>query len=303
MNKAAFTVEDDIRRMQDEVFQLRLQHTVLVEGRSDEYFWEHVLAQVIPQRFKIYSYVNIPAEYTSGKTTLTTYYLPHANRDLIICLDGDYDYLLDNQTLRRPFVFHTYVHSVENFLCFAPSLSNILATGTRRTHARFDFEEFFSKYSESVYDWLICQVYSKQTGRAEPETPPVFASITNPGEDLIILARQVRSQIRQRYLDLEQMPDFQTFIEALTGRGLTSQNAYLFIRGHDLLEKVTLKLLKQVAEPIIQHEFSTLSSQEKAAYLTYQKQHAFVNLLYQNTNISGCPFYQRVMEDVRLAFA
>jgi hypothetical protein len=303
MNKASFTVEDDIRRMQDEVFQLRLHHVVLVEGKSDEPFWERILERVIPSRFKIYSYVNFPTERSSSKSTLTAHYLPYSGRDLIFCLDSDYDYLLNNPNLRRPFVFQTYLHSVENFLCYSPSLANILALGTRTAQANFDFERFFSRYSESVHDWLICQLYFKQTNQVEIESPPAFDTLANPEEELIALKQQIDSQTERQLSTLGQEPDFQNFVRGLAALGLTPQSAYLFVRGHDLFERVTLKLLKKVAEPIIENEFLQLNNEEKAAYSAYQKQNAFAKLLYQNSNMDDCPFYERVVKDVRSAFA
>ncbi len=302
MNKSAFTIEDDIHRMQDEVFQLRLQHVVLVEGKSDEPFWKHVLEQAIPQRFKIYAYVNFPTPDSSGKTALTTHYLPYASRDLVFCLDSDYDYLLGNQHLQRPFVFQTYVYSVENFLCYAPSLTQILVIGTRTEQATFDFEHFFSRYSECVYGWLLCQLYTKLTNQTEQETPPVISAITNPDDNLIQLAQQVDDQIGLQFAVFKQSAEFENFTRQLINLGLNNQNAYLFIRGHDLLEKVTLKLLKQVAAPIIENEFSKLNNEDKAVYASYQKVNMFEKLLHQNITIENCDFYEKIISDIREAF-
>ena len=53
----------------------------------------------------------------------------------------------------------------------------------------------------------------------------------------------------------DKLSEFQFFKEKLIELGLTETNAYLFIRGHDLLENVVLKLLKYIAEPFIKTEF------------------------------------------------
>lgn len=299
----SFTVEDDIRRMKDEVFLLRLQHVVLVEGKDDVHFWGHILEPFAPQQFKIFPYVNFPTENTSGASGLKTHYLPYASRDLILCLDSDYNYLLGDQTLVRPFVFQTYTHSPENFQCYAPSLSNILALGTRTEQAAFDFDSFLARYSEAVYRWLICQLYLKKTTQTEPEHPPVFVAITDPEADLLALARQTETHSAPLFAAFENTPEFQTFVTHLTDLGLTPQNAYLFVRGHDLLEKVVLKLLKHIASPLIQQEFARLAPLERAVYDAYQKQNAFENLLSKNTQFKDCPFYLKIREDVQRAFA
>ncbi len=300
---SSFTVEDDIRRRKDEVFQLRLQHVVLVEGKSDKPFWEPIFEQVVPRQFRIYADVNFPTPNTTGKAALEAHYLPHVERDFLICLDSDYDYLLGSPTLSQPFVFQTYVHSVENFLCYAPSLSNILALGTRTEYAAFDFESFLARYSEAVYRWLICQLYLKQTTQTGPEHPPVFAAITDPEADLLELARQTETRSAPLFAAFENTPEFQNFVTQLTDLGLTPQNAYLFVRGHDLLERVVLKLLKHVSGPLIQQGFARLAPLERAVYDNYQKQHAFENLLSKNTQFADCPFYLKITEDVQRAFA
>lgn len=301
--RTSFTVEDDIRRMKDEVFLLRLQHVVLVEGRTDVHFWEQILERVASQQFKIFSYVNFPTENTTGGSSLKKHYLPYADRDLILCLDSDYNYLLGDQDLARPFVFQTYVHSVENFLCYAPSLSNILVLGTRTEQAVFDFESFLSRYSETVYHWLICQLYLKQTTQNEPEHPPSFAFVTDPEIDLLELTQQTETHSAPLFAAFENDPEFQSFVTQLTDLGLTPQNAYLFVRGHDLLERVVLKLLKHVASPLIQQKFARLAPLERAVYDQYQKQHAFENLLSKNAHFEDCPFYLKITDSVHRAFA
>ena len=299
----SFTVKDDIRRMKDEVFLLRLQHVVLVEGRDDVHFWGHILEPFAPQQFKIFPYVNFPTENTAGSGSLKTHYLPYADRDLILCLDSDYNYLLGDQTLARPFVFQTYTHSPENFLCYAPSLSNILALGTRTEQAAFDFESFLSRYSEAVYRWLIGQLYLKQTTQTEPEHPPSFAFITDSEADLLALARQTETRSAPLFAAFENTPEFQTFVTQLTDLGLTPQNAYLFVRGHDLLERVVLKLLIFIHQPIVNQEFARLDNPAKADYQAYRKQHTFERLLAQNTDFADCPFYLKITESVQRAFA
>ncbi|MCY7327458.1 MAG: hypothetical protein LH618_02785 [Saprospiraceae bacterium] len=48
----AFTLDEDVQRMRDEIFLLRLEHAVLVEGKSDEPFWKHLWDKILPGRLK-----------------------------------------------------------------------------------------------------------------------------------------------------------------------------------------------------------------------------------------------------------
>lgn len=304
MNRASFTVEEDVQRRRDEVFLLRLHHVVLVEGKTDKWFWSRVLDQVIPQHYKIYADVNYPAPQASGKLALVQF-IPFANRDFLICLDSDFDYLLQEPILQHRFVFHTYAYSIENILCYAPSLQQVLATKIRRQEAVFDFEAFFHQYSEAIYSWLLFQVQTRQLQQPAPPYFPAVArtQLSRPFEFLDDLRRQIKQEISQELARVQTMPAFQHLVQQLTTLGLTPQNAYLFVRGRDLLQKVTLPLLKAIADPLVKLEFENLKNEDKAAYQVYQEQNSFDKLLAENPQIETCPFYSKIVEDLLFALS
>ncbi len=153
-----------------------------------------------------------------------------------------------------------------------------------------------------MYSWILYQLYANYNNRPAIEALPNFHTFSDPHEDLINLERQINQLIGIQLSDFQEESDFQVFIERCTDLGFTTQNAYLFIRGHDLLEKVTLKLLKWVAQPIVEREFSNLNNEDKAIYYDYQKLNSFEKLLYQNTNFDNCSFYMRMIEDIRRDF-
>lgn len=296
INQAAFSAEEYIRRIRDDIFLMRLDHAILVEGESDKPFWDELWKQVIPDRYYIYSNVHYPAPNTAGKTALIKHYISHASRDFLICLDSDFDYLLEPPPL-PDFVFQTYVHSVESYLCYAPSLPALLIKGVQSEDALFDFEQFFLQYSSLSYQWLSSQLYQHTRNGTPIETSPSFKSITEPEQDLQKLSEQ--SGIAHQFDSLQGKPDFQRFEQGLNERGLAADNAYLFIRGHDLMERIVLKLLKCVAQPIIKQQFDLRDTAGKGTYQQYQRQNTFEKLLRENRGYQDCPFYLKILTEAR----
>ena len=129
-----------------------------VESYDDIYFWRTVLSEF--EDDKRYFEVMLPskANLTRGKKSVLMNFLKGEplGKDMIACVDADYDYLLQKatntskQVLESPYVFHTYVYAIENFQCYAPSLHNVCVSVTLHDHRIFDFREYFRMFSERV---------------------------------------------------------------------------------------------------------------------------------------------------------
>ncbi len=112
-----------------------------VESYDDIYFWRTVLSEF--ENEKRYFEVMLPSKInlTRGKKSVLMNFLEEGGRnmedgdilgrDMIACVDADYDYLIQGRThqsqriLNSPYVFHTYVYAIEDFQCCAPSLHNV----------------------------------------------------------------------------------------------------------------------------------------------------------------------------------
>lgn len=261
----SLTAKEEAEYIKSEVFQLRLRHAVLVEGKTDVPFWTAVLERAgAAGRFKIYRQVQFPAPDSSGKATLETHFLPFADRELWICIDSDHDYLLENPVWQKPFVFQTKVHSVENYQCFAPSLNAILQKGVADESAIFDFDDFLAAWSIENYPAFLDELVSKKA------------------------------------IAIDEKTAFQSRLEIL---GLVPETTYLFFRGHHLKEKTVLKLLKKVAEPITKTCFEAKSADGKAAYQKHLKAHSFEKLLTENDGFSEFHLYKSLVAEVTEATA
>lgn len=130
-----------------------------VESYDDIYFWRTVLSEF--ENDKRYFEVMLPSKtgLSRGKKSVLMNFLEGEplGRDMIACVDADFDYLLQGATaqsqkvLESPYVFHTYVYAIENYQCYAPSLHNVCVAVTLNDHRIFDFRDYFSRFSEILF--------------------------------------------------------------------------------------------------------------------------------------------------------
>ncbi len=301
-----------VKRIRADLRLLRLDCAVRVEGKkkTDEWFWSLTLSQIFLEKaFKIYRYSNLPTENSFGKQNVLQF-KDFAASDYILCVDSDYDYLLENPDLQHPFIFQTYVYAVENYQCYAPNLINILRRGCDTEGGVFNFEDFINHYSKAIYPLLVYSLFSM---KIDGEFTAIkcgeqigFKKIQNLDIDLASLMQLVDNQCLDFEKKYDELSEFQLFKQRLIELGLTETNAYLFVRGHDLLENVVLKLLKHIAEPIIKTEFERRikenGHQSASAYQTYLKNHKFENLLSNHFSFQGNLFFQKIDSDIRTSF-
>jgi hypothetical protein len=90
---------------------------VYIESDDDIVFWRNVLA---PFERNIISFdIQLPVKngFEKGKLAALD---RHSGTHCLICVDSDYDYLLQNTTKmskrinNNPFIFQTYAYSIEN---------------------------------------------------------------------------------------------------------------------------------------------------------------------------------------------
>ncbi len=133
--------------------------SVFVEDFDSESFWRNVIESAKPfLRGKLF--IDFPKRYKDqkGRSAMGKDHLKKfanlVDKQLIICCDADNDYLKDDQVwfYNKPFVFHTYTHSIENHKYYPQILSQITED---LTSVPFDFKTYFDWYSEEIYSILV----------------------------------------------------------------------------------------------------------------------------------------------------
>ena len=266
--------------------QARRRIVAYVESYDDIYFWRTVLSPF--EDDKRYFEVMLPskANLTRGKKSVLMNFLEGKGkkkrrrereerletsveekreeilgRDMIACVDADYDYLMQGATdqskkvLQSPYVFHTYVYAIENFQCYAPSLHNVCVSVTLNDHRIFDFREYFAQFSEGIFPLFIWSIMLYRNGNYPKFCISDFNRIADPGgftvNDPEKSLANVRRKVGVKVHELQrQFPDakeaYLKLKDELKSLGVTPQTTYLYIQGHHLFDTVVAPILSKV---------------------------------------------------------
>lgn len=183
---------------------------------------------------------------------------------LIVCVDSDYDYLLQQQTEtsriinNSDYIFQTFTYSIENLLCFSESLHAVCVASTKHDSKIIDLVELLKQYSNITYDLFLWSVYFCLNNDFKSFCVKDFCSfvkiLTIPkvdnlsdkfGEALSVLKEKVDQKLEELN---QQFPQFKNEVEKLgpelESLGLNRDSTYLFIQGHAIKDNVVLMFLK-----------------------------------------------------------
>ena len=234
-----------------------------VESYDDIYFWRTVLSEF--ENDKRYFEVMLPSKInlTRGKKSVLMNFLEGAplGRDMIACVDADYDYLLQGRTaqskkvLESPYVFHTYVYAIENYQCYAPSLHNVCVSVTLNDHRIFDFRSYFQAFSEALFPLFVWSVMLYRNGNYNKFSISDFNRIADPGgfnvqhpePSIANVKRKVNTKVNELQ---RQFPDakeeYLATKDDIKALGVTAQTTYLYIQGHHLFDTVVSPIMSKV---------------------------------------------------------
>jgi Protein of unknown function (DUF4435) len=319
MNLTKSSAKEEVDFMRDEAFKDKKILAITVEGKDDVAFWSFVFDRSqLNGKYQIFKSYQYPSADSSGKLTLA-HFLPYTQTDFAICIDSDYDYLLENPVWQRPFVFQTYTYSIENYYCYVPSLNAVvnraanipLNTVEVRNPDSFgegvSFEEIFiHQFSQIIYELTVESLQEAiNIGRSEEPRRNLGRNIRLSGQSIEAkfsnLTVHVQNQIQGLLINDE-------FRNSLTDKGLTPETAYLFVRGHDVLNSAFLPILKLFQETFRRQKLSELSTiadnnLRKSSEKAYRMSVISVQTcLTENRNFTDCFLFQKIENDIRFAF-
>lgn len=293
-----------------------------VESYDDVFFWRNILGRF--ENDRLYFEVMLPShkKLERGKrSALTNIMGENFGRDMIACVDADYDYLLQGKTQmsdmvnNNPYVFHTYVYAIENYWCYAPGLHEACVMSTLNDKNIFDFEEYLRQYSKIIFPLFVWSLWFYKNSVKSKFTISDFCKVIELG----------RFNIRRAYDALERMsgkvsakieslkkeyPDseysYSKVRDELLHLGVTPETTYLFIQGHHLYDNVVMPMMVKVCD-ILQNERER-DIREKAVHGTqmnneltcYTNSTEDVSSMLRKNNVytQSVPFMQ-VLDDIR----
>lgn len=294
---------------------------VFVEGYEDVAFWRGIFDHFTNPYLRFEISVPNREDLPKGKKVLMSM-IPRSSENLLLCVDSDFDYLFDGCTQQSRevcgarFMFHTYAYATENYLCYAPSLHNVCVKATKNDTRIFDFVEFLEAYSRVVYPVLLWYVYSAHLASENVFTLVDFRNTVRIGyveiadngrKTLEWVARNVaRCERRLAEKHPEMVEPMKEFALKLRSRGLTPENAYLFMHGHTLMDNVVMILLQTVCEKLREMSIEKIHASKKRGTAFNNEISNFKNtqrsirdVLLDNENYTSCPLYRLLHQDIR----
>ena len=291
-----------------------------VESYDDIFFWRDALSEAAPH---VQFEVVLPSRLTLGrgkKIALANRLGPH----MIACVDADYDFLMQGATptgemvCRSPYVVHTFVYAIENLRCHAEALDRVCVMATLNDRVVFDFRAFLTAFSRIVHPLLVWNVWAYRYGFYTQFSLTDFARTVEVREVLLHHPERMLDDLRRRvnreiatlqHRFPQARAGYKPLRDEMARLGVTPETAYLYMRGHDLVDVVLGPILSAVCEVLRrerEREITQLAchavqqQNELAAY-----RHAIApveEMLRKHTAYHATPEFRRIVAAVRARF-
>lgn len=300
----------------------RRRIVVYVESYDDVFFWRSVLGRY--EDDKLTFDIMLPSRnqhLDRGKKAAISNMLKGVGRDMIACVDADYDYILQGATemsrqmLENPYIFHTYAYAIENFQCYAKGLHETCVMVTLNDHRIFNFERFLQSYSQTIWPLFVWHVVFLQRRKmtmhfdmCEFNKVVVLPSvrIQNPTWAIEYLSKKVRAkmfQLERRFPKLKDaLPETERMLRDL---GINDNNTYLYIQGHHLFDLVVSPVVQTVCDILRNEQENDIrdravhSEQARTEIACYENSLGKVKMMMKkNTYYQFSPEFQKILADV-----
>lgn len=312
---------------------------VLVENLKDVPVWYKILSKAAPEKvFDISPFNrNTKAQCKGAILGMADSFGPY----FIGCVDSDYDWLLENHThdgltiRNNNYILQTYAYAVENLSLQPYSFVNIMVDSTLSVDEHInsldkDFQCFILEVSRSVYPvllWhLIFKKQDKLTDRQKKELHYIFKPgnydelINEAGAGIDTKRSKVlkRFQISTTELVKKYEQDFPDKIENVnvlktelaSNYNLTPENAYLFVRGHDLQDFMHYVFFNPILDLLLDNQRSKIINFSKKInrqniFLYFKKNRLDFKTLQERAvdfiNDESNPLWIKLQDDIRRA--
>lgn len=294
-----------------------------VESYDDIYFWRTVLREF--EDDKCYFQIMLPSRLQhlerGKKAVLMNLLTDKVGRDMIACVDADYDYLIQGATqtskeiLSNPYIFHTYAYAIENLQCYAPSLFDTCVMVTLNDHHIFDMQRYLEDYSRAIYPLFIWSIWFYRTPDYNKFTITDFLRIIMPGHFTIANAEHNISNVRQKvgkriarfHKEYPDAKEGYLKVKAdLRRLGVTPETTYLYIQGHHLFDKVVVPMLNKVCVQLTQEREREIVQQSKHGTQQRNELTSYRNsvenissMLKKNTAYRESEPFQHICQDIQ----
>jgi Protein of unknown function (DUF4435) len=160
----------DILQGNNQIFN-RNTVQVYVENEEDVPFWKYFFT-----KYDIETSVSPASKgHLQGGKSAVMSLENNVNKFFLLCVDSDNDYMMQRQTtlsrrvIDNPYIFETYLHSMESYRCYSKYLHDIVVDAVLVDKKIFDFELFLEEYSKIIYELFIKFIYFEKKHQLNAE--------------------------------------------------------------------------------------------------------------------------------------
>ena len=294
---------------------------VFVEGYDDVSFWRGVFDEFETDALRFEITVPVRGDLAKGKKVVMSF-IPQSGKDLILCVDSDFDYLFGDhneqsrQVNRSPYLFHTYAYATENYQCYPPSLHGMCVRATKNDTKIFDFEDFMREYSQIVYPLFLWYAFSAKRHSPHAFTLTDFRNAVrinylDPRDNGATTLEWLRKQVGKRLATLEKRfarrkEELKAFEREIRDKGVCEENVFLFMQGHTLKDNVVLVVLQAVCQTLRELSNNLILNSERKGVALRNELSNYNNslrnvreILEDNAGYKNCFLYRKLLEDIR----
>ena len=282
--------------------------SIHLESEYDTRFWDLVFRHWLPQySFEYITYTRtVDRTYATGCQTCLKYYqLGCLSDKFFVCIDSDYRRLLHREAISASrFVFQTYTYSIENHFCYSSNINSAFERMGLGDPA-FDFNYFLTEFSRSLYELFIYHLISlekkDQVFGSKKFYPLVHANLSKSCPDERSIIAELNDEASRQLSELEgcYTPEEINGMKAKCRElGLHEDNTYLYLRGHNLFDRVVLPLMKQLRGRLEKELTEDYSSGEKQAYYA-EKSKGVDDYLTESVLFEGYAEIDKIKNDVK----
>lgn len=218
-----------------------------IENKNDEIFWGKVLKYAYPQgKFRFISGSRSYSGMMTSGCTQCLQYKDFLDEHFWIAIDSDYRYLsLEPDFDAHHYILQTYTYSFENHFCYYVNAQAAIDECLKPLDSGFNFEYFLTDYSRIIFPLLVWQLYLQDVSPGYfPKSvfhrlltlPVGTRSIGGNAEPVIrTLKDRTRKMIAHFRRDYPEA-DLTWYEKRCHELGVYRDNAYLFVRGHQLYD-------------------------------------------------------------------
>ena len=241
---------------------------------------------------------------------------------LIICVDSDYDFLLQGvtETSRKindsEYIFQTYAYSIENLLCYSENLHSLCVQSTKNDNKMLDLGALVKLYSQIIHKLFLWSVHFriKQDTVTFPlinfcETVKILEK-TDVNEHFKTALEGLSKRVNDKISELEgkfptEIPFIEKLSENLQSLGVEKHNTYLFAQGHTIKDNVVLMFLNPICLQLRREKEAQIRTNGKHnteisnQMNFYKKQLTPIDTtLKNNTEFKSCFLFSKIHADL-----